>query len=319
MTDHYFVNARMALQKGLCVLDFKKNDELLVPDYICESIIFPIYELKIKIVYYSLNDKLLPDWKNLNNLLSPKTKAILMVNFFGNVLDLEKYVDFSKKNLIYLIEDNAHGYGGKYKRRKLGSFGDIGISSPRKLMPINYGGILHLNNLELIKKNEKILNIQYNYKGYNRSKKLYNFKKFLPSGIKSMIRKIIFNRPRYENQDTFRGVEYFPKYISSKDIIKIKTFDWEENRKLRNEKYKKFENFCKKNNLKLLFDNFDQALTPWCCGAYVDNQTEAVKFFDYGWRNNIKIFSWPTLPEELCNQNSKSLNRWKKLIFFSTD
>ena len=45
-----------------------------------------------------------------------------------------------------LIEDNAHGHGGKYKGKLLGTFGDIGFSSLTKIYPIDFGGALFLNN-----------------------------------------------------------------------------------------------------------------------------------------------------------------------------
>ena len=133
MYDTYYVNARTALKEGLKFINYNVGDELLVPNYICDTIITSIEELGIKIIYFGLNDRLIPDWNNLENLISNKTKAILMVNYFGNVIELQNYKQFSKKYSIFLIEDNAHGFGGFFEGKKVGSFGDIAISSPRKL------------------------------------------------------------------------------------------------------------------------------------------------------------------------------------------
>ena len=54
--------------------------------------------------------------------------AILMVHYFGRPQNIEKFTYFCQHHSILLLEDNAHGYGGKYKNNYLGTFGDIGFS-----------------------------------------------------------------------------------------------------------------------------------------------------------------------------------------------
>ena len=71
-----------------------------------------------------------------------------------------------------------------------------------------------------------------------------------------------------------------------------------------------------KNNLLPVFNNFSSEANPWCFPAYVKNQNDAIEWFKWGWKNKVKIFSWPTLPEEILIKNDDSFNRWKKLICF---
>ena len=58
---------------------------------------------------------------------------------------------------------------------------------------------------------------------------------------------------------------------------------------------------------------------PWCFPAYVSNNSQAIEFFDWGWKNNIKVFSWPTFPISLLDVNTDHYRRWEKLICFSTE
>ena len=72
-----------------------------------------------------------------------------------------------------------------------------------------------------------------------------------------------------------------------------------------------------KQGLKPVFKTIEIGSNPWCFPAYASTQTEAIKWFDWGWKNNIEVYSWPVLREEqLCEENS-AYSKWKKLVCFS--
>ena len=120
----------------------------------------------------------------------------MCVHYFGNPQNIEDFVNFAKKNNLYLIEDNAHGYMGRFNNNKfIGSIGDIGISSPRKQMDLFSGGSLLINSnydfkigkigylkkypvnfkyheIRQILKNIKIVNKVYQY--FKKDKIIYN-------------------------------------------------------------------------------------------------------------------------------------------------
>ena len=52
----------------------------------------------------------------------------MMVHYFGQPQQIELFKSFCIDHNLFLIEDNAHGFGGKYNGKDLGTFGDIGIS-----------------------------------------------------------------------------------------------------------------------------------------------------------------------------------------------
>ena len=89
-----------------------------------------------------------------------------MVHYFGFPQNINKFQELSKKKSWFLIEDNAHGHGGYYNNELLGTFGDIGISSPRKSLRLNSGGILYINKKIELKINNNIESSSYSILTY---------------------------------------------------------------------------------------------------------------------------------------------------------
>ena len=97
-----------------------------------------------------MNDNLEPIWDEIEEIVSRENIfALLMVHYFGQPQNIDKYKKFCKDNHIFLIEDNAHGHGGKFNGKPLGSYGDAGFSSPRKFINISFGGCLYIRDIEL--------------------------------------------------------------------------------------------------------------------------------------------------------------------------
>ena len=70
-----------------------------------------------------------------------------MIHYFGFPNDdVKKFINFRKSFKKIIIEDYSHGLDGKYNNFLLGNIGNISISSPRKILPINSGGILQIND-----------------------------------------------------------------------------------------------------------------------------------------------------------------------------
>ena len=67
--------------------------------------------------------------KNIPNLITKKTKAILSVNLFGQACELDKINRIAKEYNIKHIEDCAQSFGATYKDKQTGSYGDMGCYS----------------------------------------------------------------------------------------------------------------------------------------------------------------------------------------------
>ena len=308
----YFSHGRTALKYGL--KSIKNINSILVPNFICDAVTNTIKKENIEIIYYRVKSNFEPDWSHLQTLSTEKTSAILMMHFFGIPQNINKFIEFASKNKLTLIEDNAHGYGGKYNSVFLGDIGDLSISSPRKLCNTPSGGILKLNNKDLYN------NISYNLKKYPLSfrQKLSFLHREKFSNSKNFFKKILFKRPKYEkithNSETIK--DYLMDDYSKKIIDQTNINSMIINRV---KKFNKWQKFAIDNKLNTIFKDLENHnLNPWCCPIYSNSYEETIYWYKWGWKNKIFVFSWPDLPIELMSDEDV-INRKKTLICFSTN
>lgn len=93
------------------------------------------------------------DCSQLEQALSPKTKAVMVAHTLGNPFDLEIVQKFCKQHNLWLVEDNCDALGSKYDDKFTGTFGDLGTSSfyPPHHITIGEGGAVYTNNPQLYK------------------------------------------------------------------------------------------------------------------------------------------------------------------------
>ena len=84
----------------------------------------------------------------INNKTGKIIKCLIVVHIFGSCNDLSKLSKICKKYKLKIIEDAAEAMGSYYKRRHLGTFGDIGIVSfnGNKIITTGSGGCVLTNN-----------------------------------------------------------------------------------------------------------------------------------------------------------------------------
>lgn len=102
-------------------------------------------------------DTLNIDPKKIEEKISPKTKAIVPVDFAGHPCDYEEIFNIVKKYNLLLIEDAAHSIGAKYKGKKIGGSADMTILSfhPVKAVTTGEGGMVLTNKEDLCGKLKK--------------------------------------------------------------------------------------------------------------------------------------------------------------------
>lgn len=88
------------------------------------------------------------DTRQLDQALSPRTRAVMLAHTLGNPFDLEKVKRFCEANHLWLIEDNCDALGSTFKGKKTGTWGDIGTSSfyPPHHMTLGEGGAVYTDN-----------------------------------------------------------------------------------------------------------------------------------------------------------------------------
>ncbi len=96
------------------------------------------------------------DVSKIENLITQKTKALIMVDMCGQPCDFDKIRILCDKHKLILIQDAAHSLGGKYKGQKVGSYADITCLSfhPVKNITTCEGGMMVTNNNSFFKKGQ---------------------------------------------------------------------------------------------------------------------------------------------------------------------
>src|SRR5439155_8818015 len=74
-------------------------------------------------------DTLNLDETRLESLITPRTKAVVLVHYAGVGCEMDSMCATFRRHGIKIIEDNAHGLFGKYRGRWLGTFGALAVQS----------------------------------------------------------------------------------------------------------------------------------------------------------------------------------------------
>jgi len=112
------------------------------------------------------------DTKNIENLITSDTSAIVPVHVFGNPCDVEAIQNIAKKHNLKVIYDAAHTFGIKYKDESILKYGDISTLSfhATKLFHTIEGGALIINDTKLAQKARLMIN--FGIDGYDSVKDL---------------------------------------------------------------------------------------------------------------------------------------------------
>jgi dTDP-4-amino-4,6-dideoxygalactose transaminase len=139
--------ARMALAIGLQLAGIRAGDEVLVPAYTSASLVTPILLHGAVPVFYRVRHDLSADVGDLARKVTPRSVALIAVNFFGFSQDWTALREFATQARLLLVEDCAHALYGAWHGAPLGGFGDFAIASLTKFLPAWDGGLLALNQL----------------------------------------------------------------------------------------------------------------------------------------------------------------------------
>jgi hypothetical protein len=91
----FFAQGRTALYYGLLKMQIKKENKILIPNYICKSLLTPIIKLNINYKFYNIKD----DFTFNINEIKKKTAAkdyLLVVHYFGQPQNMNSILNFCK-------------------------------------------------------------------------------------------------------------------------------------------------------------------------------------------------------------------------------
>lgn len=157
-----------ALEMSALLLELKDGDEVIVPSFTFVSTINAFVLRGAKAVFADIRpDTLNMDESKLEALITPKTRAIVVVHYAGVACEMDTIMEIANRHKIPVIEDNAHGLFGKYKGKYLGTFGVMATQSfhETKNFTSGEGGALLINDPKYIEDAEILRE-----KGTNRSR-----------------------------------------------------------------------------------------------------------------------------------------------------
>tara|TARA_Y100000591_G_scaffold19757_1_gene14629 strand:- start:4162 stop:5259 length:1098 start_codon:yes stop_codon:yes gene_type:complete len=141
-----------AIHLALLSLELEKGDEVICPalSFIAPANMVLLSNLKLILVDINPNT-LNIDESKIEEKITKKTKAIIVVHQFGHSANMSKILRLKKKYNLKIIEDNAESIGGKFRKRLNGTMGDLSTLSffANKIITTGEGGAVLTNNKKL--------------------------------------------------------------------------------------------------------------------------------------------------------------------------
>lgn len=224
----YFDSGRSAIK--FLIKEIPKG-EVLLPEYICESVIQAFSGFDIK--YYGLGEDLIIDLDDLYSKVNGNTKIVFIMNYFGALQPeeiLEQILFIKSENNFIIIEDTTHSMFSKYE-----TFGDYCVCSLRKWFAIPDGGVLYsknpleLSGVEDLKRNTDIEKV------YGMILKTLYLDKKIETNL--LYRKILTDaEKKIDENEQIKKISYFSEYfLNFYDTLQITTKRKENYKHLLNE------------------------------------------------------------------------------------
>jgi dTDP-4-amino-4,6-dideoxygalactose transaminase len=119
-----------ALHVAISSLGIGPGDEVIVPSYTFIATSFSVVQAGAipRFADVNIEDHCI-SVESAEELVNERTKAIIPVHLYGNVCDMDKVMEFAKKHILFVIEDNAESFGGEYRGKKTGTIGHMAAAS----------------------------------------------------------------------------------------------------------------------------------------------------------------------------------------------
>lgn len=159
-----------ALKIAVHLLGIGDGDEVIVQGNTYIATVMGITENGAIPVFVEPNEYYNIDVNKIEEKITDRTKAIMVVHLYGQAADMTSIMKLAKKYDLKVIEDCAQAHGATHCKKRVGTFGDVSCFSfypTKNLGAFGDGGALVTNSEELCK-NARI------YRNYGSEKKYYN-------------------------------------------------------------------------------------------------------------------------------------------------
>lgn len=148
-----------ALEMASLLIDLEPGDEVIVPSFTFSSTANAFMLRRAKPVFCDIRkDTMNIDETKIEELITPRTKAIFTVDYAGIPAEADTIFEIAKRHHLFVIEDAAQAVGSTYKGRQAGTLGDFGCFSfhETKNYSMGEGGGLVLNDVKFLDRAEII-------------------------------------------------------------------------------------------------------------------------------------------------------------------
>jgi len=142
-------NGTTALHLGLLALGVKPGDEVISPTLTFVATANAVTYCGGRPVFV---DSEPATWNMdpalIESKITPRTKGIIVVHFYGHPVDMDPVLAIAKRHGLFVLEDAAEAHGAVYKGRTVGSIGQVGTFSffPNKVFTTGEGGMVVTND-----------------------------------------------------------------------------------------------------------------------------------------------------------------------------
>ncbi len=140
-----------ALMASAMAAGLGQGDEIIVPAYTFVASYSSVIFSGLVPVLAEIDESLSLDPDDIEQRITPRTKAIMPVHMLGNPCDMDKIMAVAKKHNLFVLEDCCQAAGASYKGKKVGTIGNIGAFSLNIFKTINSGdgGLIVTNDKDL--------------------------------------------------------------------------------------------------------------------------------------------------------------------------
>ena len=208
-----------ALFLALRALDIGAGDEVITTPFSFFATAEVITRVGAKPVFVDLDlDTFNFDLAQIEQAITPNTKAIMPVHLFGQPVDMTKLMAIAKQHQLYVIEDCAQAAGAEWSNEKIGSIGDVGCFSffpTKNLGACGDGGSITTNNpaiakqMRILKEHGSPARYRHDFVGINSR----------IDAVQAVILSIKLPYLDYWNQQRAKAAQYYQQLLQYVDAI----------------------------------------------------------------------------------------------------
>ena len=173
---HLSTSGTTADNLALAAVGIGAGDEVIIPPFTFIAPVEAILHAGAIPVFAEIDETLCLYPESIEAVITPKTKAVVLVHMCGSMAQIDKIVEVCKKHNLILVEDTAQALGASFNGKMLGTFGKVAIYSFDffKIVTAGEGGAIITNDQEVYETATQHADHGHTHVGNNRGMEPHN-------------------------------------------------------------------------------------------------------------------------------------------------